>query len=193
LNINPCNALILAGGFSSRMGMDKSMIDYHGVPQHLHVAALLKPFVADVYLSCRAGQSIECQVPIITDTISDIGPMSGLIAAFEKNPNTAWLVMACDMPLVDEAVLQQLFDERDASKQATYFINPDSSMPEPLLAIYEASMLPLLKSHIDQQQYSMNRLLQHSDGKPLIPNEPAKLISVNTPEELFVVRRMLAK
>jgi molybdopterin-guanine dinucleotide biosynthesis protein A len=173
------------------MGMDKCMIDYHGLPQHKHVATLLKAFVTQVYLSCRAGQSIETHVPVITDTIADIGPMSGLIAAFEKNPNTAWLVMACDMPLVDEAVLQQLIDERDATKQATYFINPESSMPEPLLAMYEPSILPLLKMHSDQQQYSLNRLLQHCDGNAIVPVAPAKLVSVNTADELEAVRNIV--
>ena len=39
---------ILAGGASSRMGRDKGLLDFGGVPLILHTARLLEPLVAEV-------------------------------------------------------------------------------------------------------------------------------------------------
>ena len=39
------NGLVLSGGQSSRMGTDKALIDYHGIPQYAYVYDLLLRFL----------------------------------------------------------------------------------------------------------------------------------------------------
>ena len=89
------NALILIGGKSSRMGTDKGLLNYHGKPQREYLFDLAKKYCTEVYFSCRAEQQFSEQS--IIDTYS-LGPMGGILSAFDFNPNTAWLVVACDMP-----------------------------------------------------------------------------------------------
>lgn len=189
----PLHSLILAGGYSTRMGMDKCMIAYHGVAQHIYLAGLLAAVTDKVSISCRPDQVIDTPLTKIIDTTTDIGPMAGLLAAFEFNPDVAWLVIACDLPLVNTSFLVELITARDETKHATYFIDSATQKPEPLLAIYEPSIIPLLKMQVEQQDFSLNRLLQKSDGNALQPSDATKLMSVNTTAEYDEVMALLKK
>ncbi|MBK9105507.1 MAG: hypothetical protein IPL92_13310 [Saprospiraceae bacterium] len=44
------------------------------------------------------------------------------MSAFQYDPHTAWLVVACDFPLLDHDAIQQLVSERDTSSIATSFL-----------------------------------------------------------------------
>ena len=45
------HGLVVCGGQSTRMGMDKSQLQYHGVPQREWLYELLQPLCEDVYIS----------------------------------------------------------------------------------------------------------------------------------------------
>ena len=47
------NGLVLAGGESTRIGMDKAIIDYHGQPKHIHVYKLLEKCCDQVFVSSK--------------------------------------------------------------------------------------------------------------------------------------------
>ncbi len=99
--------LILCGGQSSRMGEDKSMLDYHGLPQREYLFALLQRFCVRVYTSCRAEQSIPANLNPLPDVLAIKGPMNGIVSAFRAHSHTAWLVVAVDMPFIDDAAIQR--------------------------------------------------------------------------------------
>ena len=96
--------LVLTGGFSKRMGRDKSLLNFHGKPQFAYLFELLQAMCSKVFLSCRKEQSNQFgdQFPKIFDRYDGIGPMNGLLSFFKKHPSKACLLVACDMPLVDK-------------------------------------------------------------------------------------------
>ncbi len=125
ISIPPINALILVGGKSSRMGQDKSHINYHGKPQWAFLSEMLSKSIHNnltkantefaegltVFISCRQEQaSAFGDSQIIVDTFTDLGPYGAILSAFRENPNTAWLVIACDLPLLDAATIQRLIN-----------------------------------------------------------------------------------
>ena len=178
------NGLILAGGYSTRMGMDKSHIDYHGKPQYAYLHELLTPLVDEVFISCRKEQSFELPVPRIEDVYEDIGPVSGILSAFNFNASCAWLMVPVDLPFVDEGVIMTLISQRDPLSDATFFVDPESGFIEPLLALYEPSIYPLLKNAVAEQQLSLNKILQNCRSNKIIMADKKVLRSINTMEEL---------
>lgn len=136
--------LILCGGRSLRMQQDKSQLDYHGVPQWQHLYKLLAPLTKKVYLSCRADQQLDTELPVITDSVGDAGPATGILSAFKAFPDKAWLVLACDLPLVSEQSLSLLVENRNPGKEATAFISSFKQSPEPLMTIWETAGLKRL-------------------------------------------------
>ncbi|MEA1785344.1 NTP transferase domain-containing protein [Arenibacter sp. GZD96] len=131
--------LVLSGGKSSRMGSDKSTIAYHGIPQREHLYHLLNQVCDKTFLSVRTDQVQELpnDIPVIVDKNEYKGPYNGLLSAHLDYPDAAWLVLACDLPLMDSAALGQLIAHRDPKKKATAFATRESGLPEPLCAIWE--------------------------------------------------------
>src|SRR5215210_4131502 len=103
-NLPVLNGLVLAGGQSTRMGNDKGRMQWHAKEQLYFMADLLRTFCSEVYLSCREEQEAEIQnyhYKTITDRYSGLGPYGAILSAFHKISGVAWLVVACDLPLMD--------------------------------------------------------------------------------------------
>ncbi len=179
------NALILIGGKSSRMGTDKGLLDYHGKPQREYLFDLAKKYCSEVYFSCRAEQQFSKQSIIDTYTL---GPMGGILSAFDFNPNIAWLVVACDMPLIDENSFQTLINHRNKAKIATAFLNPETNAPDPLFTIYEPKSALLLAKYIEIGNKSPKIFLQNNDVEIIASSNPVFLKNVNTKEEFEQVK-----
>lgn len=182
--------LILAGGHSKRMGMDKAQINYHGMPQFQYLHDLLQQYCEKVYISCRHEQVFETTIPRIEDKYQDIGPLAGVLSAFKTDPNCAWWVIACDLPYVDSEALTFLLSHRDTSKEATFFIDPETLFPEPLLTIFEPIIYPTLLRSYDAGQHSLNRILLSSRGKRVKPQDMRIIRSINTKEEAEGFKRI---
>ncbi|MEM1319374.1 MAG: NTP transferase domain-containing protein [Bacteroidota bacterium] len=180
----PLSGLVLAGGYSQRMGRDKGLIDYHGRPQREYMQDQLASFCVDTWLSCRPEQQAKLSAfKTIPDTFIGLGPFGALLSAFRERPDHAWLVTAVDLPLLDEATLQQLTEGRNPSKVATAFRNPATDSPDPLLTIWEPRSYPVLLQFLAQGYASPRKVLLNSPIERLEPRHPQALTNVNSPEE----------
>jgi molybdenum cofactor guanylyltransferase len=187
ITISPISALILVGGKSTRMGRDKSQIDYHGKPQWQYVGDILRGLDLDVFISCRDEQMPQYEGEnVITDTFMDLGPYGAILSAFRENPNTAWLVVACDLPLLDKSTLENLIKNRNPSAVATTYRSPESAegFPEPLITIWEPKSYPILLQFLAQGFSCPRKVLINSDTHIIDPSVPEALTNVNTPDEM---------
>lgn len=182
----PVNGLVLAGGRSLRMGRDKGAITWHGKPQREHLADLLQNLCNEVFISCRPDQvnEIESVYPTLPDTFSELGPYGAILSAFRQNPNCAWLVVACDLPLLDGATLDFLLKNRQPYRIASAFESPFDKMPEPLIALWEPKSYAVMLSFLAQGYSCPRKVLLNSNSLILQAPHPAALTNVNTPEEL---------
>ena len=179
----PVHGLVLNGGKSQRMGRDKGSIEYHGRPQREHLAELLSQFCDYTAISVREDKELDSPYPLIQDEFLGLGPLSGLLTAFKQSPDTAWLTVACDQPALDAKVIQQLLEERDPSRLATCFHNPDTNFPEPLLTIWEPRAYPVLLQFLARGYSCPRKVLINSDVKEIEVSDHSFMLNVNTPEE----------
>ncbi|MCD9856755.1 NTP transferase domain-containing protein [Epilithonimonas sp. JDS] len=189
------NGLVLAGGKSIRMGKPKEKINWHGKEQRYYVADLLAPFCDEVYISCRQDHSsdLDPDYLFLSDTFSDIGPLAGLLSAFKTNPDAAWIVVACDLPLLDNDSLEYLIKSRNTGKIATAYRNPSDHLPEPLITIWEPKSYPILNGCLVTGNTSLRKTLINNDIMIIHPLKPDTLLNVNTPEELLKVSEILKR
>jgi len=179
------HGLVLAGGRSSRMGEEKGLIKYHGVAQYIYVMQLLRNYCSSVYLGCR-----EEQVPLYPDVdiIQDAeayaghGPISGILSAFQHKSGP-WLVVACDYPYIAQSDITHLLQQRKMEKKATAYINPETKIAEPLIAIYENNSARELQQNFMNGEYSLRRYLEESDTAWIAPHNLIALKSVDSEEE----------
>ncbi|RRQ48926.1 molybdenum cofactor guanylyltransferase [Maribacter algicola] len=178
--------LVLSGGKSTRMGQDKGLISYHGVPQREHLYHLLDTLCDKTFLSVRQDQDeeIASNFKTILDRNEFRGPYNGLLSAHREYPDVAWLVLACDLPLIDEASLKELISQRDTQKLATAFANRDNPLPEPLCAIWEPEALKTSIAYLEAGNGTCPRkFLINNDVSLVFPKTPQVLLNANSQEE----------
>ncbi|MFN4145452.1 MAG: molybdenum cofactor guanylyltransferase [Runella sp.] len=178
------NGLILIGGRSKRMGSDKSLIDYHGLPQREWLYRLLQPFCKQVFFSCRTDQIKEiADYQYIVDLEEDIGPLGGLRSAFQYDTSSAWFVVACDMPHITVETIKYLLQHRQPQSIATAFLNPATHLPEPLCTIWETRAAEQVNDALQRGNYSPTRLLQRPDVALIAPVDEQWLMNINSPQK----------
>ena len=106
-----------------------------------------------------------------------------------ENPNEAYLVLATDLPYIDESLIFELIAHRNPKKIATTVKGIGNEFPEPLITIWEPKAYPILMQYLAQGYSCPRKVLINSDIKELRIKNTNALCNVNTPEELKVVKR----
>lgn len=178
--------LVLSGGKSTRMGTDKSVIAYHGIPQQEYLYGLLCKVCEKTFISLREEQlpTLPSGLKTIVDLDEYRGPYNGLLSAHKMFPEVAWLVLACDLPLMDEAALRELIAARDPQKMATAFALKKNPLPEPLCAIWEPRAFADSVRYLNAGTGTCPRkfLINH-DTKLVFPSNENVLLNANSEEE----------
>ncbi len=182
---NKIYGLVACGGQSSRMGTDKSLLNYHGKPQRYYLYDVLSTLCERIFISCNDQQAKE--IPAEYDVIIDsekyqqIGPMGGLLSAFEKYPGASFLVIGCDYPFIQKSDLARLLEANNDSLAITYY-NDYEQIREPLIGFYKSGCYDLLKKQFEQDDYSLNHFLKEINASTIIPASPKTIQSVDTHE-----------
>lgn len=179
--IAPIQGLVLAGGKSTRMGTDKGTLNFYGKNQRDVAIELLEKHHLKTYLSVRSDQEIGIENKI-TDKFVGLGPFGAICSAFQENPDVAWLVLATDLPFVNDEVINLLLKHRDPSKIATTIKGKNSKFPEPLITIWEPKSYTLLLNYLAQGYSCPRKVLLNSEIE-IIEADDDFIRNINTPEE----------
>jgi len=187
--------LILAGGKSSRMGSDKALLEQDGETQLSRAVALLAEHVDRVFVSTRADQAGDAErgkFEQIVDRYEDIGPIAGILSAMDSNKEVSWLVLACDLPNIDDATIAYLMEQCSAEHHVTAYASSHDGLPEPLCAIYRPQSRAVIDSFVEQGVICPRKMLINSDTHLLAQPNPEALHNVNSPEDLAGTRIKVA-
>jgi molybdenum cofactor guanylyltransferase len=177
------NVLILIGGLSERMGRDKALIERpDGIRQIDHIVALAKSVSGNVFLSARDSDSRGTGLPVIPDLEPGKGPLGALASAASARPGS-WLVLSCDLFMLDPETLRFLLDQHDPEQGATAYRNRLDGRPEPLCAIYEESSISKAAA-FQKDNRCARKFLESLSPRILDLPHLAALDNANTPHEL---------
>jgi molybdopterin-guanine dinucleotide biosynthesis protein A len=136
-------AFILAGGASSRMGREKGLLEFGGLPLIARTVQLLEPLVSAVTI---VGPP-ECYVALGLRAIADQdvgiqegkgtsqGPLAGIASALATTGVPWNLVLACDLPYLTDQWLDWML-ARAIGSNAQVVLPQTSRGLEPLAAVY---------------------------------------------------------
>jgi molybdopterin-guanine dinucleotide biosynthesis protein A len=179
--------LVLAGGKSRRMGSDKALLIRDGETQLARAVALLEAHVVRVFVSTRQDQADEGErqkFARIVDRYDDMGPIAGVLSAMDQHPDKAWLVVACDLPNIDDRTISALIERHDGQHPFTAYTSSYDGLPEPLCAIYGVGARNLVDAFVADGIKCPRKMLIRSDTQLLEQPDPQALDNVNTPEDL---------
>jgi molybdenum cofactor guanylyltransferase len=175
------------------MQRDKALLEVRGELQLMRSWRLLRTVCESAFVSMRADQRedpLRTGLPHLVDRFDSVGPVAGILSAQEAFPQVAWLVLACDLPLVDLATLQVLVAARDPAYDATAFRSRFDALPEPLCAVWEPSSHALLENRYHEGRWCPRKALLQLRAQ-LLASPGDALDNVNTPEEFRDLRSQL--
>ncbi len=184
--------LILMGGQSSRMGTDKSSLEYHGRPHAEFMFELVNGILPNTFVSVRENQHVPFTNQTIQDNYPTKGPINGILSAMTQYPDKAWLVLAVDLPFVTEQTIHHLISSRNTRKLATAFATKESGLPEPLVAIWEPHSVEALREHhLIEDKRCPRKFLINNDIELVHPKDDLELYNANNPEEFEQAKSMI--
>lgn len=181
------NGLVLVGGKSTRMGTDKSELNYHGKPQKEFAKQLLESNGLQTFFSVENNNGNKHE---IHDTFLNLGPFGGICSAFQNNPNSAWLVLATDVPFVNDQLIKLLLAKRNPAKAATAIKGKSKQFVEPLITIYEPKAYPILLQFLALGYSCPRKMLINSDVE-IVEVDDYFIQNINTPEEYKTAKKEL--
>ncbi|MGL5677198.1 MAG: molybdenum cofactor guanylyltransferase [Cellulosilyticaceae bacterium] len=178
--------LLLTGGKSSRMGKPKALLTIDGIPFWQKLASEMAK-CGQVYLSVAREEEAPSEAyPLIEDTTQDIGPLGGIYAALQQLEEEAVFVGACDMPLLNETFIQQMWSYMTLEWEGVVVADA-SGRYYATAAIYTKAMLPVIEQMMGEANYRLGYLLRHCKVKVVTMEalglDEKMLMNVNTPEE----------
>ena len=192
-----CSCLILAGGLSSRFGVEKASYKWHGQSLIARVAEQVRYVAGDVFAVARAEQDTgdwPVDAVIHDDGSAPAGPLRGIAAGLRACNTRFAYVLSCDAPFV----------QRDLLARLRHAIGPRglAAVPywedrlQPLVALYRTSVAAFFEQQLRQGQQSPTRALENLayvrvDGETCRRSDPDGLsfINVNTPGDLARLER----
>ncbi|MBF8723461.1 molybdenum cofactor guanylyltransferase MobA [Pseudomonas guariconensis] len=183
----PCSTLILAGGRGQRMGgRDKGLLPWQGEPLVAHVQRVVRPLCDDVVISCnRNHEAYRAYADqLVSDAEADFpGPLAGVIAGLAVARHEWVIVLACDAPRVDRALIEGLLrlavehDSPAMVRQGGYW--------QPMFSVLPRRALPVLEQAWREGERSLQKALLRGavQGFECL-QEDTRLSNFNSPEWL---------
>ena len=120
----------------------------------------------------------------IVDRYEGIGPIAGILSAMDTHPNADWLVVACDLPNIDERTLSYLIENSNPEHAFTAFKSSYDGLPEPLCALYRFGSEAIIRQFIENGIVCPRKILIRSDTALLEQPDPLALDNINTLDDL---------
>lgn len=190
----PVMALVLIGGRSRRMEQPKAMLEWGGVSLLERVVSAASPH-ADRVLLGGAGVVPDplAGMERLPDVCGVEGPLASVLSALRWRPVARWLVLACDLALIEPAAVQWLLSQTRIGIDAVFPRTSAESACEPLFAVYEPACRESLENAATGGVMALKDAL--GGARVLMPVVPDTLshawTNINTPIEWDAVRRRL--
>lgn len=169
------------------MGRDKAALVSAGKTQLGRAVGLLGRHVERVYVSTRPDQvddPLRAEFEQIVDRHTDLGPVAGILSALTEQPRAAWLVLACDLPNVDDRTLAYLLEHASPDHAVTAYRSVNDGLPEPLCALYRPAARSMIERFVADGIKCPRKMLINSPTCLLEQPNPGALHNINTPDDL---------
>lgn len=186
--ISGVTGVILAGGKSTRMGVNKALLSFRGHPLIETVYRTMAEIFDEIVVVTNNPQEYDfLPCAKIPDIHVGSGSMAGIHAALAWSRTPRIFVVGCDMPYLDAGVIRGL---AALSGDEAVLVPASDIGLEPLHAMYSTSVLPLLEEALASGRIKIIDFLKEI-GARVVPAEevakissgPAPFLNINSPED----------
>jgi len=186
------SCVIFAGGKSSRMGEDKSLLPFASSPTltQFQLSRLSKIFKT-VYISCKDKNKFDFNANFIQDVKTEhFAPTAGFVTIFKELQDERIFVLSVDTPFVNEKEIQTLLlhdtNDSDATIAKTKF------GMQPLCGIYHRSVADKFSTMLKEDNHKLGFLLKSSNTVFVNFEDDKPFMNLNHPHEYKEAQKLIA-
>jgi molybdopterin-guanine dinucleotide biosynthesis protein A len=187
------SCIILAGGKSLRFGHDKVLERFGNISLLEKVISLVDPISKEIIIVTAKERTFarlanQPKVKTVNDIFPGQGSLGGIYTGLVKSESFYNLVVAADMPFLNESLLRYMIKVADGYD----FVLPrENKWYEPLHAIYSKNCISPIKSILDEGKKVIVELFNYVkvrfvEAKEIDQFDPKHLsfFNINTTEDL---------
>lgn len=179
----PLPCILFAGGKSSRMGEDKSLLPFGGYSTLAEFQyERLKNIFSRVYISTKSADKFDFTADFILDPQEvDYAPTAGFVSAFRELRDEKIMVLSVDTPFVEKGIFQALLDADDENMDAVIAVTESGS--HPLCGIYHRSLASEFERMMREGDHRLGKLLSQSKTRYVNFDDDQLFANLNHPHE----------
>ena len=195
VDIRSITAVVLAGGRSRRLGRDKALELVGGVPLVSRVTSAIEAISSEtVIVVAEERQAQALPLPgdarIVRDLYPNAGSLGGILTGLIAATGVWTLVVACDMPFLNRALLSEMASNRDDCDAVVPLLN---GRPEPTHALYSKVCIEPIRNKLEAGELKISAFFESVRVK-YVPQRTVEMIdpglwsffNVNTPQDLVI-------
>jgi molybdopterin-guanine dinucleotide biosynthesis protein A len=146
--------IVLCGGMSRRMGLDKGSMKIHGKPMIIHVIETITPIADEIVLVLRDENQVESyknffkkfksieytDIKVLTDILKDQGPLAGILTGLINISSDKAMVIPCDSPFISEQFINRIYETSEKLDYDAFVPKWSEGRLEPLHSIYKKNI-----------------------------------------------------
>jgi molybdopterin-guanine dinucleotide biosynthesis protein A len=194
------STIILAGGQSRRLGLDKSLSEIEAQPLIVRSVQTLVDLSDDLIVVTNEPEryeSLALEVRFVPDERRGMGSLMGIYSGLKVARHAYALAVACDMPFLNLPLLRYMVSLAEGNDVVIPRVD---GLVEPLHCIYGKECLPFMARLLDQGRrkiidfYAQVRV-RYVEGQEQAMFDPQGLsfVNVNTPEDWQAVQALMAQ
>lgn len=195
----PASVIILAGGKSTRLGQDKSLLELEGRPLIAHTTHRLAALSDDLIIVTNDHEryeSLELPARLVPDVRRGVGALMGIYSGLLAARHPQALAVGCDMPFLNLRLLRYMLSLIDGYDAVVPRLD---GYLEPLHAIYRKTCLPYMADLLDRGQrqiiafFDQVRIRYVEQELEELDPRGLSFLNVNTPADWAHVLELIAR
>ncbi|RLA88687.1 MAG: molybdenum cofactor guanylyltransferase [Deltaproteobacteria bacterium] len=192
----PVTGVILAGGKSKRIGINKAFIEIAGKPLISIIIDLFSKIFKEVIISSNQPELYtNFNLPVVPDLIPNSGSIGGIYTGLTRSSFDYTFFSACDMPFLNEKLIRFMLSKRNGFD---VIIPKTEKGFEPTHAIYSKNCIKPIKKRLDQNILKIIDFLSEVKVKTISIKEIKKFdptlssfFNINTIKDLKIALKRL--
>jgi molybdopterin-guanine dinucleotide biosynthesis protein A len=192
------SVIVLAGGRSRRLGIDKSLLEIEGQPLIARTVHSLEPLSDDLIIVANEParyRFLALVARFVPDEKRGMGSLMGIYSGLKAARYSHALVVACDMPFLNLPLLRFMVSVADGQDVVIPRLD---ELLEPLHSVYGRACLPFMAALLEQGRRKITAFfpevrVRYVEEQEIDLFDPSHLsfVNVNTPEDWESVQKLL--
>ena len=191
------NAIILAGGKSSRFGRDKAFVKIDGTPIIKRQLQILRSLFKKIIIVTNNPDKYRLRgVKIIQDIIPDRGPLGGIYSGLGASDSIYNFFVACDMPFIKEALIRYIIKNRRGFDVVVPKINKKF---HPLFGLYRKDCVKIIEKRLSEGRFNISGIFSELKCRFITAQEVRRfdrkmlsLVNINTGRDFEMAKKIRA-